>query len=299
MEINCSICFEKYNEFKIKLYCNHNICLNCIILWIYKKKNCPICRRELQENEIQTILKIKEWKLYTETDDNINTKEKRLGLYSIGYCLKKGILLEKNINESIKWFEKSIKYDDIVSLTELSYIYETEYKNNKKAFEYLDKANNIIIKYNKIKEYQENIIEQDNINKLLFIHNTNIKITPETRVWYNLANFYYIGKGCEKNYELAFKYFLKGANNGLLESQYNVAVCYQEGIGVKKNILNALKWYIKSAKDGYKKSIELLKKNNIKYENNKIYENIIKEEEKCKPIPLGYYWQNNINNIKY
>lgn len=253
--MECPICYNTFTEFKIKLKCSHILCLSCITSWMLNKPNCPICRTVLKVIEVKTILRLEEWKLYANTGENIITPEKNNALYSIGYCLKKGIVLEKNIEKSIIWFEKACKFNDINSLTELSYIYENEYKDFNKAFKFLLNAINIL-------QEEEKFSNIKNDTSLL-LHNSDVKIKPNTRVWYNIANFYYAGKGCPINFKLAFEYFLKAAENELLESQYNVAVCYQEGIGTKKNLFKALSWYIESAKSGYDKSIQFLKNNNI------------------------------------
>lgn len=45
--IECSICFSKLNE-EYKTECNHIFCTVCIIEWYKKQKNCPLCRRTIE-----------------------------------------------------------------------------------------------------------------------------------------------------------------------------------------------------------------------------------------------------------
>lgn len=40
----CCICYNKTKYFKIKLDCNHEVCLSCILQM--QKDECPICRTE-------------------------------------------------------------------------------------------------------------------------------------------------------------------------------------------------------------------------------------------------------------
>lgn len=46
----CIICFNKNNN--TKLNCGHEFCNNCIIKQLLIKPNCPLCRKEINSNEI-------------------------------------------------------------------------------------------------------------------------------------------------------------------------------------------------------------------------------------------------------
>ena len=65
-----------------------------------------------------------------------------------------------------------------------------------------------------------------------------------------LGDRYYHGKGVEKNFEEAVKWYKKSAEQGVKQAQYNLAGCLEVGCGVKQNKEEALKWYRKSAEKG-------------------------------------------------
>ena len=66
-----------------------------------------------------------------------------------------------------------------------------------------------------------------------------------------LARAYYQGKGVERNYDEAAKWFYEAANQGLVTSQFQLAIMYGRGEGVNKDYVKAVKWYRKAAEQGY------------------------------------------------
>jgi len=252
---SCPICLnDNIKEFIVKLKCLHCFCLFCIMNWMLRSKNCPVCRHLINNSEIVTIFKINEWKILCNTDDKIDTIEKSNAIYSIGYCFFKGIILEKNLEKSIKWFKKGIIYKNVQCLSNLAEIYEI-FNDCDRSFMYYEKAIQILENNDHTTTYQ---IKEKEMEALMFDNDGSI-VTPKAKIFYNFANFLYAGRGCKKNDKKAFKYYLKAADYNLLRSQYNVAMCLWNGIGTNKNIKEALKWYNKSAKSGCKKSTDFLK----------------------------------------
>jgi TPR repeat protein len=70
--------------------------------------------------------------------------------------------------------------------------------------------------------------------------------------------YYYGRKGFCVDYKEAFKWYMKGAQQGYAAAQYAVANCYKFGHGVKKSGKNALQWYGKSAEQEYPKAVRAL-----------------------------------------
>ena len=66
----------------------------------------------------------------------------------------------------------------------------------------------------------------------------------------NLGNLYNNGHGVKKDLRLAFYWYQKAAEQGNSAAQYNLAYAYQYGRGTNKNINLALKWYQNSAENG-------------------------------------------------
>jgi TPR repeat protein len=68
---------------------------------------------------------------------------------------------------------------------------------------------------------------------------------------FNLGLMYEMGLGIEEDFELAFEWYFKSAEQGYAKSQYNVGVFLAIGKGVEKNVELAKKWIIKADKNGY------------------------------------------------
>ena len=66
-----------------------------------------------------------------------------------------------------------------------------------------------------------------------------------------LAHAYYNGIGIEKNYHMAFKWYLKAAKSNSAQGLYMIARCYDLGHGVKINNGKAYKLFLQSANLGY------------------------------------------------
>ena len=69
-------------------------------------------------------------------------------------------------------------------------------------------------------------------------------------VWYRIGKMHCYGLGTEQNYEKAFEWFLKSAQEGNKFSQYSLANLYYYGNGAERNLKEAFGWYMRSAKQG-------------------------------------------------
>lgn len=68
----------------------------------------------------------------------------------------------------------------------------------------------------------------------------------------NLGYCYWAGQGTAKDYEQSVFWYKKSAEQGDETAQYNLGVCYANGHGVPKSDYSAFSWYKKSAEQGYK-----------------------------------------------
>ena len=68
---------------------------------------------------------------------------------------------------------------------------------------------------------------------------------------YNLGVMSFYGFGVPKDYEQAFKWFTKAAEQGYSYAQGSLGVMYENGIGCIKDYEQAVKWYTKSAVQGH------------------------------------------------
>ena len=100
-------------------------------------------------------------------------------------------------------------------------------------------------------------------------------------VWYRIGKMHCYGLGTEQNYEKAFEWFLKSAQEGNKFSQYSLANLYYYGNGAEKNLKEAFGWYMRSAKQGQPYAA---------YAVGNMYENA-ESAEKDKKKSHGYYKQ--------
>ena len=62
---------------------------------------------------------------------------------------------------------------------------------------------------------------------------------------------YGTGKGVEKDYVEAVKWFRKAAEQNFASAQGNLGISYAQGKGVEKDDVEAVKWYRKAAEQGF------------------------------------------------
>ena len=67
----------------------------------------------------------------------------------------------------------------------------------------------------------------------------------------SLGELYYSGEGIEQNYEEAFKWYEKAAEQGDADAQCMLGKLYYGGEGVEKNSREAFKWIEKAAEQGH------------------------------------------------
>ena len=69
-------------------------------------------------------------------------------------------------------------------------------------------------------------------------------------VWYRIGKMHCYGLGTEQNYEQAFEWLLKSAEEGNRFAQYSLGNLYYYGNGTDKDLSQAFHWYMKSAEQG-------------------------------------------------
>lgn len=86
------------------------------------------------------------------------------------------------------------------------------------------------------------------LNGFLRIEQISDKLKPYLQ--YRIGKMFCYGLGTEQNYEKAFQWFLKSAEEGNKFAQFSIANLYYYGNGVERNLEKAFEWYMKSAKQG-------------------------------------------------
>jgi TPR repeat protein len=68
---------------------------------------------------------------------------------------------------------------------------------------------------------------------------------------FNLGFCYDDGRGVEKDYGEAVKWYRKAAEQNFAPAQFNLGYCYANGQGVRKDKTEAVKWYRQAADQNY------------------------------------------------
>ena len=82
----------------------------------------------------------------------------------------------------------------------------------------------------------------------------------DVRAQRGMGKIYEKGKGVERDFAMAYKWYRPAAEKGDAESQYRVSVAYGYGLGVKKDEAEAVKWLRKAAEGGQKRAQKSLAK---------------------------------------
>ncbi|STZ00103.1 Beta-lactamase hcpA precursor [Moraxella lacunata] len=59
------------------------------------------------------------------------------------------------------------------------------------------------------------------------------------------------GHGIKQDYQKAFEWFTKSANQDNAKAQYNLGVMYHNGQGAKQDPNTAKQWFAKACENGY------------------------------------------------
>ena len=69
---------------------------------------------------------------------------------------------------------------------------------------------------------------------------------------YEQGEKYYYGRGVDRNYARAFKWYRKAADKGHKDAEYRIGWMWERGLGVPTNDSRAVEWYRKAAAHGNK-----------------------------------------------
>lgn len=135
---------------------------------------------------------------------------------------------------------------NVLAIQDLGKLYSTDKlgeKDEKKSFSFYEEA---------FQGFME--IEPD--SDFMFPYEPKYKgqvmkpVDMRSYVWYRIGKMHCYGLGTEQDYEKAFEWFLKSAQEGNKFAQYSLANLYYYGNGVEKDLSQAFLWYQKSASQG-------------------------------------------------
>ena len=135
---------------------------------------------------------------------------------------------------------------NVLAIQDLGKLYSTDKlgeKDEKKSFSFYEEA---------FQGFME--IEPD--SDFMFPYEPKYKgqvmkpVDMRSYVWYRIGKMHCYGLGTELDYEKAFEWFLKSAQEGNKFAQYSLANLYYYGNGVEKDLSQAFLWYRKSSEQG-------------------------------------------------
>jgi TPR repeat protein len=143
---------------------------------------------------------------------------------------QKNLLLQSFDCEAIKILQDSVDADE-----------------QKKGIAVNDAVGKLVDTYGTARDAAEKII----VEFKEVAEGLHIKLRKEAAENANLAGYYFNGvKGFPKDYFLAFKYALKGAQGGSSSAQWIVATMYKMGLGTDPDLSEARRWCTLSAEQG-------------------------------------------------
>jgi hypothetical protein len=106
---------------------------------------------------------------------------------------------------------------------------------------------------------------------------TEFLLKPDTTTSFMNYEFHNLAleAASKKNYEDAFRIYLKIANKGDERAEYNVGMMYMKGLGVERKKMDAYKWLRRASKHGNKEASLYFKQMNERYE---------KKHQKVQPV---------------
>ena len=135
---------------------------------------------------------------------------------------------------------------NVLAIHDLGKLYSTEKlgtKDKEKSFAYY-------------KEALQGFMEIEPDSDFIFPHEPKYEgqivkpVDMRSYVWYRIGKMHCYGLGIEQDYEKAFEWFLKSAQEGNKFAQYSLANLYYYGNGVEKDLSQAFLWYQKSSAQG-------------------------------------------------
>ena len=192
------------------------------------------------------------------SDDNavtVDVDDKPKSKYYLKWSIfyKEACKLIYNKESKLEDFKKSeqlllseSKSGNVLAIHDLGKLYSTEKigaKDEEKSFAYYNEA---------LQGFMEIELDSD----FMFPYEPKFDgqiikpVNMRSYVWYRIGKMHCYGLGTEQDYEKAFEWFLKSAQEGNKFAQYSLANLYYYGNGVEKDLSQAFLWYRKSSEQG-------------------------------------------------
>ncbi|MFZ4861126.1 SEL1-like repeat protein [Sphingobacterium sp. Mn56C] len=169
--------------------------------------------------------------------------------YELARCYRFGIGTEANIDEAIRYYQKSADFNHPRGLTDIGLCYEYGYgvaQNNQKAFEYLEKAAALEYPYAMYvlgRYYIHGLIQQDSEQGLAWLERAAAQQVPEALIL--LGDYYFYDYDQLGEYDRGFSYYKAAADLDYLSE--GLGMCYDFAVGVEGDPQTAFNYYQQAA----------------------------------------------------
>lgn len=131
---------------------------------------------------------------------------------------------------------------NVLAIHDLGKLYSTKKlgeKDEEKSYKYYEKA-------------LQGFVEIEPNGDFMFPYENVCQKPVDMRsyIWYRIGKMHCYGLGTQQDYEKAFEWFLKSAQEGNRFAQYSLGNQYYYGNGTDKDLSQAFQWYMKSAEQG-------------------------------------------------
>jgi len=174
---------------------------------------------------------------------------------SLGFMYVKGIGIEKNEENGLKWYRKAAELGHLTSQFNLGVMYA---KGRGVEQNYVES-----LKWYKMAAEQGDLTAQSTIGMMFAKGIGCKKDSVAARTWYqkaaskgdvnsqyNLGNMYAKGIGTDIDEFEAFRWYQKAAEQEHPNAQLNLAYMYGKGQGVERDDTKSFEWYQKAAEHG-------------------------------------------------
>ena len=160
----------------------------------------------------------------------------------------KVLVPDGKLKENFDLIKEQAENGNATAMYLLSLCFDVLYDNKEKYKAWLNKAVEAGEVLAKIRCYTEYEYEKE-IDKDIFDEILNMAEYGNVYAIHELGDYYYKNK-VHKNYEKAFEWYSKAAEQGYASAQCDLAYMYYNGHGVDQNYEKAFEWYSKAAEQG-------------------------------------------------
>ena len=124
----CVICMQKIKD-KVLTPCNHEFCRECILQWVVKKHNCPLCRQYLNVKSLtgritrSTAALTRIYNAIERFTEGPKTLERMIDVFSVVLMKKNEIILKTNKDFREAYNEKVKQAEEIFDVELDNYYY--------------------------------------------------------------------------------------------------------------------------------------------------------------------------------